>query len=122
MIFVRWTLTRSGDKRRRGIYDSIVIQIVTENFRAFFQTCFAFLTSEAQIVSSSNRNASSFLVILSSGIIPGDCTCFQVTNDLAEINVYLLDGSLIDEEEYFSTLKPQTTLILQKPGEKVLSG
>lgn len=46
----------------------------------------------------------------------------QVTNDPAEINIYLLDGSLIDEEEYFSTLKPQTTLILQKPGEKVLSG
>lgn len=46
---------------------------------------------------------------------------FQVTNDLAEVNVFLLDGSLIDEE-YFSTLEPQTTLILQKPGEKVLSG
>lgn len=45
-----------------------------------------------------------------------------MTNDPAEINIYLLDGSLIDEEEYFSTLKPQTTLILQKPGEKVLSG
>ncbi|OAD53042.1 hypothetical protein WN48_10844 [Eufriesea mexicana] len=49
------------------------------------------------------------------------CAKLNVTNDLAEINVYLLDGSLIDEEEYFSTLKPQTTLILQKPGEKVLS-
>ncbi|XP_017883726.1 DNA fragmentation factor subunit beta [Ceratina calcarata] len=49
------------------------------------------------------------------------CAKLNVTNDLAEINVYLVDGSLIDEEEYFSTLKPQTTLILQKPGEKVLS-
>ncbi|XP_043786648.1 DNA fragmentation factor subunit beta [Apis laboriosa] len=49
------------------------------------------------------------------------CAKLNVTNDPAEINIYLLDGSLIDEEEYFSTLKPQTTLILQKPGEKVLS-
>lgn len=46
---------------------------------------------------------------------------FQITNDLAEVNVFLLDGSLIDED-YFHTLEPQTTLILQKPGEKVLSG
>lgn len=45
----------------------------------------------------------------------------QITNDPAEVNVFLLDGSLIDEE-YFHTLEPQTTLILQKPGEKVLSG
>ncbi|KOC68920.1 DNA fragmentation factor subunit beta, partial [Habropoda laboriosa] len=43
-----------------------------------------------------------------------------VTNDLAEVNVFLLDGSLIDEE-YFSTLEPQVTLILAKPGEKILS-
>ncbi|KOX78649.1 hypothetical protein WN51_07510 [Melipona quadrifasciata] len=49
------------------------------------------------------------------------CAKLNVTNDPAEINIYLLDGSLIDEEEYFSTLKPQTTLILQKPGEKVLT-
>ncbi|KYM83920.1 hypothetical protein ALC53_05682 [Atta colombica] len=44
----------------------------------------------------------------------------EVTNDPTEVNVFLLDGSLIDEE-YFHTLEPQTTLILQKPGEKVLS-
>ncbi|XP_076686822.1 DNA fragmentation factor-related protein 4 isoform X2 [Andrena cerasifolii] len=43
-----------------------------------------------------------------------------VTNDLAEVNIFLLDGSQIDEE-YFHTLEPQTTLILQKPGEEVLS-
>ncbi|XP_070522938.1 DNA fragmentation factor subunit beta isoform X2 [Cardiocondyla obscurior] len=43
-----------------------------------------------------------------------------MTNDPAEVNVFLLDGSLIDEE-YFYTLAPQTTLVLQKPGEKVLS-
>ncbi|XP_076754063.1 DNA fragmentation factor-related protein 4 [Xylocopa sonorina] len=49
------------------------------------------------------------------------CAKLNVTNDLAEVSVYLLDGSLIDEEEYFSTLKPQTTLILHRPGEKVLS-
>lgn len=35
--------------------------------------------------------------------------------------MYLVDGSLIDEE-YFYTLEPQTTLVLQKPGEKLLSG
>lgn len=57
-----------------------------------------------------------------SALVAYNPSCFQVTNDPAEINIYLLDGSLIDEEEYFSTLKPQTTLILQKPGEKVLSG
>ncbi|XP_050485604.1 DNA fragmentation factor subunit beta isoform X1 [Bombus huntii] len=49
------------------------------------------------------------------------CAKLNITNDPDEINIYLLDGSLIDEEEYFSTLKPQTTLILQKPGEKVLT-
>ncbi|CAL7952337.1 unnamed protein product [Xylocopa violacea] len=49
------------------------------------------------------------------------CAKLNVTNDLAEVSIYLLDGSLIDEEEYFCTLKPQTTLILQRPGEKVLS-
>ncbi|XP_043682461.1 DNA fragmentation factor subunit beta [Vespula pensylvanica] len=48
------------------------------------------------------------------------CTKLNITNDLAEVNVFLLDGSLIDED-YFHTLEPQTTLILQKPGEKVLS-
>ncbi|XP_011877660.1 PREDICTED: DNA fragmentation factor subunit beta [Vollenhovia emeryi] len=48
------------------------------------------------------------------------CLKLNVTNDPGEINVFLLDGSLIDEE-YFHTLAPQTTLILQKPGEKVLS-
>ncbi|CAK9797111.1 DNA fragmentation factor subunit beta [Anthophora plagiata] len=48
------------------------------------------------------------------------CAKLNVTNDLAEVNVFLLDGSLIDEE-YFSTLEPQITLILQKPGEKVLT-
>lgn len=45
----------------------------------------------------------------------------QINNDPAEVNVFLVDGSLIDEE-YFCTLESQTTLILQKPGEKVLSG
>ncbi|KAK9303431.1 hypothetical protein QLX08_004912 [Tetragonisca angustula] len=49
------------------------------------------------------------------------CAKLNITNDPGEVNIYLLDGSLIDEEEYFSTLKPQTTLILQKPGEKVLT-
>ncbi|XP_011643459.1 DNA fragmentation factor subunit beta [Pogonomyrmex barbatus] len=48
------------------------------------------------------------------------CSKLNVSNDPAEVNVFLLDGSLIDEE-YFRTLEPQTTLILQKPGEKVLS-
>nr|XP_003700517.1 PREDICTED: DNA fragmentation factor subunit beta [Megachile rotundata] len=48
------------------------------------------------------------------------CAKLNVTNDLAEVNVFLLDGSLIDEE-YFSTLEPQSTLIIQKPGEKVLT-
>lgn len=48
------------------------------------------------------------------------CSKLNVTNDPAEVNVFLLDGSLIDEE-YFHTLEPQTTLILQMPGEKVLS-
>ncbi|XP_015430361.1 PREDICTED: DNA fragmentation factor subunit beta [Dufourea novaeangliae] len=48
------------------------------------------------------------------------CAKLNVTTDLAEVNVFLLDGSLIDEE-YFSTLAPQTTLIVQNPGEKVLS-
>ncbi|KAK0071892.1 hypothetical protein PV325_012207, partial [Microctonus aethiopoides] len=43
-----------------------------------------------------------------------------VTNDLTEINIYLLDGSLVDDE-YFHTLDAQTTLILQKPDEKILS-
>lgn len=45
----------------------------------------------------------------------------QVTNDLAEINIFLLDGALIDED-YFHTLEPQTTLVLQRPGEQMLSG
>ncbi|XP_078050788.1 DNA fragmentation factor-related protein 4 [Augochlora pura] len=49
------------------------------------------------------------------------CAKLNVTNDLAEVNVFLLDGSQIDEE-YFSILDAQTTLIVQKPGEKVLSG
>lgn len=48
------------------------------------------------------------------------CLKLNITNDPAEVNVFLLDGSLIDEE-YFHTLAPQTTLILQKPGEKILS-
>ncbi|XP_018394933.1 PREDICTED: DNA fragmentation factor subunit beta [Cyphomyrmex costatus] len=48
------------------------------------------------------------------------CLKLNVTNDPAEVNVFLLDGSLIDEE-YFCTLEPQTILILQKPGEKILS-
>ncbi|XP_072758881.1 DNA fragmentation factor subunit beta [Anoplolepis gracilipes] len=48
------------------------------------------------------------------------CSKLNIINDPAEVNVFLLDGSLIDEE-YFYTLEPQTTLILQKPGEKVLS-
>ncbi|RLU19344.1 hypothetical protein DMN91_007901 [Ooceraea biroi] len=48
------------------------------------------------------------------------CSKLNVTNDPAEVNVFLLDGSLIDEE-YFHTLEPQTTLILQKPGDKVLT-
>ncbi|XP_076232599.1 DNA fragmentation factor-related protein 4 [Calliopsis andreniformis] len=48
------------------------------------------------------------------------CAKLSVTNDLAEVNVFLLDGSLVDEE-YFHTLESQTTLILQRPGEKVLS-
>lgn len=46
---------------------------------------------------------------------------FQVENDLSEINIYLIDGSLVDEE-YFKTLDAQTTLILQKPGEALLTG
>lgn len=49
------------------------------------------------------------------------CSKLNVTNNPTEVNIFLLDGSLIDEE-YFHTLEPQTTLILQKPGEKVLSG
>ncbi|KAG7203878.1 hypothetical protein KM043_013239 [Ampulex compressa] len=48
------------------------------------------------------------------------CLKLNITHGLAEVNVFLLDGSLIDEE-YFSTLQPQTTLILQKPGEKIFS-
>ncbi|KAK0176751.1 hypothetical protein PV328_000857 [Microctonus aethiopoides] len=48
------------------------------------------------------------------------CAKLNVTNDLTEINIYLLDGSLVDDE-YFHTLDAQTTLILQKPDEKILS-
>ncbi|XP_063989650.1 DNA fragmentation factor subunit beta [Diachasmimorpha longicaudata] len=48
------------------------------------------------------------------------CAKLNITDDLAEINLFLLDGSLVDEE-YFYTLQPQTTMILQKPGEKVRS-
>ncbi|XP_043277791.1 DNA fragmentation factor subunit beta [Venturia canescens] len=48
------------------------------------------------------------------------CTKLNVTNDLAEINIFLLDGALIDED-YFHTLEPQTTLVLQRPGEQMLS-
>ncbi|XP_066599022.1 DNA fragmentation factor subunit beta [Prorops nasuta] len=48
------------------------------------------------------------------------CVKLNVTSDIKEVSVYLLDGSLIDDE-YFRTLEPQTTLILQKPGERVLS-
>ncbi|XP_053971456.1 DNA fragmentation factor subunit beta isoform X1 [Hylaeus volcanicus] len=48
------------------------------------------------------------------------CAKLNITNHIDEVNVFLLDGTLIDEE-YFCTLEPQTTLIVQKPGEKVLS-
>ena len=48
------------------------------------------------------------------------CSKLNIANNPTEVNIFLLDGSLIDEE-YFHTLEPQTTLILQKPGEKVLS-
>ncbi|XP_011137490.1 DNA fragmentation factor subunit beta isoform X2 [Harpegnathos saltator] len=48
------------------------------------------------------------------------CTKLNIPNDPAEVNVFLVDGSLIDEE-YFHTLEPQSMLILQKPGEKMLS-
>ncbi|XP_011307821.1 uncharacterized protein Drep4 isoform X1 [Fopius arisanus] len=48
------------------------------------------------------------------------CVKFNITNDLSEINMFLLDGSLVDEG-YFYTLEPQTTMIIQKPGERVLS-
>ncbi|XP_058806750.1 DNA fragmentation factor subunit beta isoform X2 [Phymastichus coffea] len=43
-----------------------------------------------------------------------------VTEDLEEIEVFLLDGSEVDEE-YFKTLPAQTTLILRRPGEKLLT-
>lgn len=46
---------------------------------------------------------------------------FQINGKLEDISVFLLDGSEIDEE-YFSTLKAQTTFIIQKPGEKILTG
>lgn len=45
----------------------------------------------------------------------------QITEKLEEISIFLLDGSEIDEE-YFSTLKAQTTLIIQRPGEKIMTG
>ncbi|XP_014479667.1 PREDICTED: DNA fragmentation factor subunit beta [Dinoponera quadriceps] len=48
------------------------------------------------------------------------CAKLNITNEPTEVNVFLVDGSLVDDE-YFRTLEPQTTLILQKPGEKVLS-
>ncbi|XP_034946067.1 DNA fragmentation factor subunit beta isoform X2 [Chelonus insularis] len=48
------------------------------------------------------------------------CGKLNITNDLAEINMYLLDGSLIDEE-FFHTLDNQTAVVLQRPGEKLLS-
>ncbi|XP_014209418.1 DNA fragmentation factor subunit beta [Copidosoma floridanum] len=48
------------------------------------------------------------------------CAKFNVTNDLSEIEIYLLDGSEIDED-YFTTLEPQTTLIFRRPGEKLLT-
>ncbi|XP_015607908.1 DNA fragmentation factor subunit beta [Cephus cinctus] len=48
------------------------------------------------------------------------CAKLNITNNLADIRVYLLDGSELDEE-YFSTLQSQTTLILRKPGEPLLS-
>lgn len=45
----------------------------------------------------------------------------QVTDDLEDIGIFLLDGSEIDEE-YFATLEPQTTLIFRRPGEEILTG
>lgn len=48
------------------------------------------------------------------------CCKLKITKKLEEISVFLLDGSEIDEE-YFSTLKAQTTLIIQRPGEKIMT-
>lgn len=48
------------------------------------------------------------------------CTKLKINGKLEDISVFLLDGSEIDEE-YFSTLKAQTTFIIQKPGEKILT-
>lgn len=48
-------------------------------------------------------------------------SCSQVTDDLEDIGIFLLDGSEIDEE-YFATLEPQTTLIFRRPGEEILTG
>ncbi|XP_012288739.1 DNA fragmentation factor subunit beta [Orussus abietinus] len=49
------------------------------------------------------------------------CVKFSLsTDDLTNVEIFLLDGSLVDEE-YFRTLEPQTTLVLLRPGEKVMS-
>ncbi|XP_001599808.1 DNA fragmentation factor subunit beta [Nasonia vitripennis] len=48
------------------------------------------------------------------------CAKLNVKDDLARIGIFLLDGSEIDED-YFATLEPQTTLILRRPGEKLLT-
>ncbi|XP_033221664.1 DNA fragmentation factor subunit beta [Belonocnema kinseyi] len=42
----------------------------------------------------------------------------KISEKLEDISVFLLDGSEIDNE-YFLTLKPQTILIVHKPGERV---
>ncbi|KAJ8668547.1 hypothetical protein QAD02_010210 [Eretmocerus hayati] len=48
------------------------------------------------------------------------CEKFDVTDDLDEIGIFLIDGSEIDDD-YFATLEPQTLLILRKPGEVILT-
>ncbi|XP_011495488.1 PREDICTED: DNA fragmentation factor subunit beta [Ceratosolen solmsi marchali] len=48
------------------------------------------------------------------------CAKFNIMDDLALIGIFLIDGSEIDDE-YFATVEPQTTLILCRPGEQLLT-
>ncbi|XP_046742899.1 DNA fragmentation factor subunit beta [Diprion similis] len=50
------------------------------------------------------------------------CAKFNILNpdERDKVTIYLVDGSIIDDE-YFHTVEPQTTLILQRHGEKFLS-
>uniref|UniRef100_A0A1B6D4X6 CIDE-N domain-containing protein n=1 Tax=Clastoptera arizonana TaxID=38151 RepID=A0A1B6D4X6_9HEMI len=53
-------------------------------------------------------------------LIEKACNKFQISDK--KVEVYLQDGTLVDSEDYFQSLPPQTVLLLKQDSEEIVMG